>query len=403
MKAGISIVILLFAFLNPAFAQGKRKPYQLFEQADREFNNGNLDTALSLVDECIKVNAGYMEAYPLRGSIKEQLGKFDEALTDYSIYLERFPDRPEVLMNRGALRYKIGFLEQAKEDFRHLLNVAPPEETNSLLFKQRMDVRDRKPIITIHGKNHNPYVYNYLGLIELKAKNPRLAIAYFDSAINIDNKEPDFYVNRGLSKEVINDTTALTDYDIALHLHPDHALARHNLAAYEAKHSTTSLEERLTNTIQADSTLLYPYLERAQDRYARGDFEGALTDYNHALASDGNNIEILLGRGLTKEKLNDLKGAFSDYTAAIDLKEDYAKAWLDRGNLLLKMSRYADAIEDYNVALVYYNDYAPAYYNRAMAKARLNNFDEACVDLKHAEQLGMTVDEKVKSKVCVNR
>jgi tetratricopeptide (TPR) repeat protein len=403
MRAGISILIFLTVCINPAFPQGQKKPYQLFEQADREFNEGHLDTALTLVNECLKLNAGYFEAYPLRGSIKEQLGKFDEALTDFSIYLESFPDNPEVLMNRGTLRYKIGFLQQAKEDFRHLLNVPPPKTTNSLLFKQRVDVRDTKPIITIDGKNHNPYVYNYLGLIEMKAKNPRLAIAYFDSAITFDNKDPDFYVNRGLSKEAINDTTAITDYDIALHLQPDHALARHNMAAFVAKHSNTSLEERLTNTIRTDSTLLYPYLERAQDRYARGDYLGALADYDHALATDEDNIEILLGRALTKEKLNDLKGAFSDYTAAIELKEDYAKAWLNRGNLLLKMNRHADAIEDYNVALVYYHDYPSAYYNRAMAKARLKNLDEACIDLKHAEELGMIVDEKVKSKVCVNR
>jgi tetratricopeptide (TPR) repeat protein len=398
MRLSISVFIFLTAFLS-AFSQSL-KPYQLLEKAEQEFNAGNLQNALTLIDECLQINAGYMEAYPLRASIKEQLGKPDEALVDYSIYLDRFPDNPEVLMNRGALRYKIGFLDQAKEDFRHLLQVAPVGETNSLLFKKGMSVGDPKPIISTHQKTHNPYVYNYLGLIELKAKNPRLAIAYFDSAISVENTDPDFYVNRGLCKEAIDDSTAISDYDIALHLQPDHILAKHNLAAYQAKHSTTTLEERLTNTIATDSSLLYPYLERAQDRYARRDYRGALADYNHALVSDPGNIEILLGRGLTKEKLDDLEGAFSDYTAAIELKENYAKAWLNRGNLLLKMNRYEDAIEDYNVALIYYHDFPSAYYNRGMAKARLSSFIDACVDLKHAEQLGMTIDEKVKSKVC---
>jgi tetratricopeptide (TPR) repeat protein len=74
--------------------------------------------------------------------------------------------------------------------------------------------------------------------------------------------------------------------------------------------------------------------------------------------------------------------------------------WLSRGNVLLKLERYHDAIEDYNVALVYRDDYASAYYNRGLAKLKLKRDPEACLDFKRAQDLGMEVDTKLRSKAC---
>jgi tetratricopeptide (TPR) repeat protein len=229
------------------------------------------------------------------------------------------------------------------------------------------------------------------------------AKVYFDSAIRLDSREPDYFVNRGLVKESLNDSTAIHDYDRALLLNPNHTLANHNLAALKSrKRQNVSLEERLSKTIAADSTMLYPYLERAQQRYESKYYEGAFDDYSNALEIDSTNVEIWLGRGLAREKLKDLKGAFSDYTRAIELKENFAKAWLNRGNVLVKLERYEDAIEDYNVALIYYPDYALAFYNRAMARIKLKKNAEACSDINQSEALGMKVDDKVKKKICDN-
>ena len=395
-----TITILMLTVFCAESQEKPKKPFQLFEEAERVYNDGDYQKALTLLNACLQLNAGYMEAYTLRGAVKEMLKDYDGALTDYSIYLDRYPDQPEALMSRGVLRFTIGFYDQAKEDFRRLLHTSP-KETNAVFLRRGMSVDDRNPVVTTSGGGHNSYVYNYLGLIELKQEKPRLAIAYFDSAIRVDKRDADFYVNRGIAKETLGDTTAITDYDHALSLHPEHALARHNLEAYQAKiHAIASREERLTHTITADSTLLYPYLERAQERFANGDYNGAIVDYNKSLTMDSENIEIWLGRGLAREKLNDLEGAFSDYTKAIDLRENYAKAWLNRGNVLLKMNRYEDAIEDYNVALIYYSDYASAYFNRAIAKVKLKKFDEACTDLKHAEAYGLKIDEKLKRSIC---
>ncbi|HEY0742484.1 MAG TPA: tetratricopeptide repeat protein [Chryseosolibacter sp.] len=400
-------ILLLCSFFTSAYVfaqqqQAPRKAFEMLEEAESIYSDGRYDAALKILDECLKQYPGYMDAYALRGNVRESLKDNDGALTDYSIFLEKFPQHGEILLNRAVIRYRVGFYEQAIEDFKTILTLPAARETNSLFFKKSMSVDDRNPIITTtEGGNHRSYILNYIGLAELKRKNAQQAKLYFDSAIHLDAREPDYFVNRGLAKEAMSDSTALLDYEQALRLNKNHTLAKHNLDAVNARRlKSMSIEERLSQTIQADSTMLYPYLERAQQRYEAEYYQGAMEDYTSALEIDSTNVEVWLGRGLAKEKMKDFKGAFSDYTKAIDIKENFAKAWLNRGNVLLKMERYEDAIEDYNVAIIYYPDYSIAFYNRAMAKIKLKKNAEACDDLTKAEQFGMKVDAKVKTKTC---
>ncbi|MEX1238833.1 MAG: tetratricopeptide repeat protein [Cyclobacteriaceae bacterium] len=398
----IKLFFLVFFLSGCYLAVGQDKPkkaFDIYEEADAAYNEDKYREALALLDECLKHYPGYYEAYSLRGSVKEALKDNDGALTDYSIYLEQFPESLPALLSRAILRYRIGFFDQAKEDFSKLLTMNPTE-TNTVFYRQNMTVGDRNPVMTPES-GHKSYIYNYLGLTAAKLKDHKTAIAYYDSALRLNPGEPDYFVNRGLSKEAVSDATAAADYEQALKLNSRHNLARHNLTALKAKQGQTmTFEDRLTETIQEDSTMLYPYLERALQRFEGGYYKGAVEDYTSALEIAPANEEIWLGRGLAREKLKDYEGAFSDYTKAIDIKEDFFKAWINRGNVLFKLERYRDAIEDFNVALVYRSNYAPAVYNRAMAKIKMKNKAEACADLRLAESFGMEIDAKVKSKIC---
>ena len=400
MRLKLFLLLTATAVCIVSYAQDKpKKAFELFEEAEAAYNENKFAVALQILDECLKHYPGYYEAYTLRGSVKEVLKDYEDALTDYSIYLERYPDHLPTLMSRAILRYKIGFYDQAKEDLFRLLTM-DASETNTLFYRQNMSIGDRNPVMTA-ASGYKSYIYNYLGLTEAKLKDHGKAIAYYDSALSLNPKEPDYFVNRGLSKEQMNDSTAASDYEKALKLNYRHTLARHNLTALKAKQGQTmTVEDRLTETIQEDSTMLYPYLERALQRFEAGYYEGAEEDYTSALEIDPRDAEIWLARGLAREKQKDFEGAFSDYTRAIELKEDFFKAWINRGNVLYKLERYSDAIEDFNVALLYQSDYAPAIYNRAMAKVRMKDKQGACEDLKLAERLGMEIETKVRSKIC---
>src|SRR5687768_11587806 len=298
------LVLFLWGCILAEGQDKPRKAFEIYEQAEAAYNDDKYPETLSLLDECLRHYPGYYEAYSLRGSVKELLKDNDGALTDYSIYLEQFPEHLPVLLSRAILRYKVGFFEQAKEDFSKLLTMNPTE-TNAVFYRQNMSVGDRNPVMTPES-GHKSYIYNYLGLTEAKLKDHKSAIAYYDSALQLNPAEPDYFVNRGLSKEALNDSSAVADYEQALKLNYRHTLARHNLTALKAKQGeTTTFEDRLTETIQQDSTMLYPYLERAVQRFEGGYYKGAVEDYTNALEIDPTDEEIWLGRGLAREKLKD--------------------------------------------------------------------------------------------------
>src|SRR5687767_7188618 len=98
-----AFIILMLISLTVSAQDKPRRPWQLFEEADKQFSHGNYQQTLALLDECLKTNPLYMEAYPLRAGAREQLNDLDGALTDYSIYLEKFPTHTDVLMSRAVL------------------------------------------------------------------------------------------------------------------------------------------------------------------------------------------------------------------------------------------------------------------------------------------------------------
>lgn len=381
-------------------AQDKRaSSAALYEQGEAAHNAGNYKLALEYLNKCLTESPGFAEAYFTRGAAKEQLQDLAGANTDYNIYLELKPDQPEALLSRATVGYQLGFYDRAKADFLKLLTL-PAGETNTVYYNQSASSTGSNQIMTAQGLI-KPQLYNYLGLVETKLGRYKEAIGWLDSAIAIDPKNADYLVNRGIAKESLNDITASADYYAALALRPDHAIALHNLAVLKRKTGEIgAMNDDLDKAIESDSSMLYPYLERAYQRMEGGYYKGALEDYNQALEIQSNDPEIWLNRGHVKEKLNDYKGAQSDYTKAIALKENYEKAWLNRGNVLSKLGRIEDAIEDYTVAITFNPEYAAAFFNRAIARQRNKQLTEACQDLQRAETLGQVVSEKMKKEIC---
>ncbi|HZI25888.1 MAG TPA: tetratricopeptide repeat protein [Chryseolinea sp.] len=386
-------------FTGLAFAQDNRvDSKKLYEQGEAAHNAGNYKLALDYFNKCLKESPGFADAYFTRGATREQLRDLNGANTDYNIYLELKPDQPEALLCRATVRYQLGLYEQAKADFLKLLTV-PVGETETIFFNQSASATSGNQIITAQG-SIKPQILNYLGLVETKLGHYKEAITWLDSAIALRQKEADYYVNRGIAKEGMNDTTsAMQDYNRAIELRPDHTVALHNIAVLKRK-TGLATDSDLEKAIESDSSMLYPYLERGYQRMEGGYYKGALEDYDRALEIEGKDPEIWLNRGHVKEKLNDLKGAYADYTKAIELDEKFDKAWLNRGNVLSKQGRIEDAIQDYTIAITFNPDYAAAFYNRAIARQKLKQITEACEDLQKAESLGLVVTEKVKKEIC---
>ena len=392
--------IVLACSVAIACAQEERiNARKLYERGEEAFNNSRYTEALSLLNSCLQESPGYADAYFTRAATRERLKDLQGAHTDYNIYLDLKPNHPEALYSLSMLQYRLGMYPQAKENLLKLLKL-PHGETTTIYFRTSPSPTGKNQITTAQSAI-KPQIFNYLGLVETQQKNYKDAIVWLDSAIRLEDKEPDYYVNRGMAKEGIHDSTAISDYQKALLLNPEHSAALHNIAVLKriSGDKAAALDE-LEKAIESDSSMLYPYLERAYQRMEGGYYKGALEDYNKALEIYDKDAETWMSRGMAKEKLNDFRGAYSDYTHALELNEKLEKAWLNRGNVLTKQAKYKEAIDDYTIALTFNPEYAYAYYNRAIAKQKLKLNAEACEDLKKSEQLGQSVSEKMKKEIC---
>ena len=130
------------------------------------------------------------------------------------------------------------------------------------------------------------------------------------------------------------------------------------------------------------------YINRGVTKSALGDKQGAIADYNQAIAINPRNADPYYNRGVTKSALGDKQGAITDFNQAIAINPQYAKAYNNRGVAKYGLGDKQGAITDCNQAIAINPQYAEAYNNRGVAKDDLGDKQGACRDLKKAVSLG---------------
>lgn len=94
------------------------------------------------------------------------------------------------------------------------------------------------------------------------------------------------------------------------------------------------------------------YIKQAYTRFAQGDIEGAIADFNTAICIYPHSAEIYTARAnFRKKKLGDRQGALEDYTQAIFINPDNAFFYFWRSQTYQELGNQAKAIEDYNAAV----------------------------------------------------
>jgi tetratricopeptide (TPR) repeat protein len=191
--------------------------------------------------------------------------------------------------------------------------------------------------------------------------NNLLKINFYTKAIEL-GYEPlqNAYYIRGDAKDSLQDYEgAIQDYDQAISLQPDFAIAYHNrgFAKYNSAENSENPIQDYDQAISLQPDFAIAYNNRGIAKYhLQDDNEGAIDDYTQAIYLKPDFADAYHNRGLAKYYLQDYKGAIQDYNQAIDLESD-AITYNHRGQVHYLLGNYQAAIADWKKMLKNADEY----------------------------------------------
>ena len=93
------------------------------------------------------------------------------------------------------------------------------------------------------------------------------------------------------------------------------------------------------------------YFNSGNKRLDKGDYQGAIYDFNKAIEVNPNFAGAYINRGFAFYNLNDYQAEIADYTKAIEINPKFALAYYNRGLAFNRLKDYQGAIADFTKAI----------------------------------------------------
>ncbi len=241
-------------------------PQDYIQEAEAYLKKNELDRALSMVEEALKLVPEMSEAVILKSKILFQSENIDDAINLLEVFSQRHPECIEVQLTLAGMLKSLGKLKQAKEKYENLLKT---DESNTewlielgniclelgeidealeiytrLYETNRNDIAVNLGLLNIHlrkknmerakdfldyleGQNHESYAFCIAAGQYWLEKNERSkARNYFERAMSIDPSKPVPYYHLGIiSVQEGKFEDACSNWKKAMLLSPDEELA----------------------------------------------------------------------------------------------------------------------------------------------------------------------------------
>jgi tetratricopeptide (TPR) repeat protein len=382
-------------------------------------------------------------AYLHRGHLSRALGKWDDALRDYSKAVSLDPRYVDALLARATLHKKRKKLPEARMDADKVLHIQSSHPEGLVLLGEiRLKMGYPKEAIVLFDralKLRPDSVRAYAGRGEAYVRCGKIdaARADYEKALALERTvESDafFFFRKAEEKHEEAVATrkpepyreALTYYARAIDLNPRYTRAYHRKAAlYEAWGAFDESIATYSEAIASNPYGLDAYIARGLllVRHAK-DARAALDDFNTMLEINSKSEMAYVGRGLAYQLLGDLESAERELTKAIELNPDRVEAiksraeiyrlqgdeakaksdedrcreievarkkkaedFLNRATLLFHKRQYTQAIEALDESLKYDPTSSDAYRARGICYLKIGEFVSAVLDLSKALEL----------------
>ncbi len=337
-----------------------------FYRGNAYLPKGNYDLALADLNQSIKLQPIFAEAYANRSLLHMVKSDYTRALADGNQAVKLKPDLAVAHNNRGIIYATTGNYDGAIADFSQTLKLIP--KTSNPAHTDRTNSRQ-------------------LSSFDLN-DDRKIPVASF---LTTDLSDDIIYVNRGfayLAKG--NYDSALADFKQAIQLQPNSIFAYLNRSAvYFVKQDYDRGLADLNQVIQLQPNFDLAYVKRGSVYYFKGDYDRALTDLNHAIQLQASSASSYAVRGEIYFKRDDFDRAIADSSQAIKLQPNLVDAYRNRGKSYREKGDYDRAIADYDQAIKLGSEptNAEIYNGRGWTYAQAGKFDQAIADLNQAIKL----------------
>lgn len=287
--------------------------------------------AIADCNAILKINPNYPEAYLNRGLAYLELDNYQKAMEDYNSALQINPHLAEVYFNRGLNRVALGEYQNAIADFTQAIEINPN------------------------------YTQAYLnrGYTRLHLGENWGTIEDFDCALRLDSVAAQAFFNQ--INHVFND-------DIGEQIDKNKQLIQGILIQGNLRYELGDYQSAIDNytkVLNLDPNNIEAYNRRSTVRSGMGDYKGAMEDLEKAtnlcavqeqsLAQNAiESVQITAKKyhqlGVNKLRKGDFYGAISEFNAVLEINSNDATALTCRGFAYRRIGDNRRAIVDLQMA-----------------------------------------------------
>jgi Flp pilus assembly protein TadD len=351
----------------PACGQA-RSPQTLAKDADAAYERGDVQEAIGLYEELIKIQPGSVEARTNLGVALARVGRYNDAVAQYDDALTRAPDNPRILLNLALAWYKQAAFDQAVVKLEHM-RTKHLENRQSLYLLADCYLR--------LGRN--------LDAVSL------LQPAYIADP---NDRAVDFALGTALIRagqigqgEVIIEQVAKTGNQSEVELLTGAA----QFAAHDSKAAASTIHKLL----ESEPNLPGAWLLYARALLDSGDHEGARAAFLKALQADRNDFEANLYLGGMLRYDGNTEDAAPYLEKAQMLRPASVEPRFQIGLLNLARGRLQDALSDLQKVEHQSPDFKEVHVQLAVLYARLHRIE----DSERERAAVIQLDEKAREQV----
>ncbi|MBD2147786.1 serine protease [Sphaerospermopsis sp. FACHB-1194] len=380
------------AILSVDVSKGNTTASQWIERGNQLWRLRRLPEAIEAFDRAIQLKPAFIHlAYYGKGLALSSKKKYQEAVAPLQ---QAVKSQPDFVAAWSQLSKVYIYLQQPKEALPAINKAIELQPNNPNWYNEKSGVlsalkRYAEAEVAINEAiklSPRSGFYTNRGNLYVQQKKWELALADYNQAININ---PDFalaYYNRGnLYSDQKKWELALADYNQAIKINPDDADAYNNRGVLYSDQKKWELALADYNqAIKINPDDAGAYNNRGALYSDQKKWELALADYNQAIKINPDLALAYYNRGLLYSDQKKWELALADYTQAININPDLAAAYNNRGLLYSDQKKWELALADYNQAIKINPDYALAYYNRGLVYDNQKKWELALADYTQA-------------------